>query len=227
MALPQLEAPVPAAGVDPAQASLQSPDPAALPLTASTALAAVPEVAVPAGSAADSDRIVLADADRIDPSRLTEIRAGADVGSGLSVAFAIERTISIDGQVLAATTFKWSNVPSADGISASVTTALAAGGLPVTSSSGASAAGVAQVVVPLPSGAAISVGANPASPASTAVTLINVPNNLMPVQVVQNSANNRLIQSSTVVSVSTSSFTQALGNRVLESLNTGLVRGIR
>ncbi|MBM3117572.1 hypothetical protein [Jeongeupia naejangsanensis] len=176
--------------------------------------------------APNADRIVLADAARIDPAQLTEIRAGADVGGGLSVAFAIERTLSIDGQVLAATTFKWSNMPSADGISASVTTALA-GGLPAASPAG----GVAQVVVPLPTGAAISVGANaattPGGAAPTAVTLISVPNNLMPVQVIQNSADHRLIQSTTVVSVSTSSFSQALGNRVLDSLNSGLVRGIR
>ncbi|AOY00588.1 hypothetical protein [Jeongeupia sp. USM3] len=160
------------------------------------------ESALPA-SAPDGDRIILAEAGRIDHAGLTEIRAGADLGGALSVSFAIERKVSIDGQILAATAFKWSNQPAANGVSASV----------------ASSLGAAAQAGALVSGA---VGGG-----GTQVTLISIPNNVLPVQVIQNNVDNRVIQASTVLNVSSSSFSQALNNRVLDSLRNSVVQGIR
>ncbi|WP_432723647.1 hypothetical protein R0381_000879 [Jeongeupia wiesaeckerbachi] len=183
-------------------------------------------VPVATNTAPDADRIVLADASRIDASQLTEIRAGADVGSSLSVSFAIERTVSIDGQILAATTLKWSNL--GNNIAASVTNSLAGAGL----IAGQPGNAPVQIVVPVPTAAGTltltpSGAMSGATNGATNVTLISVPNNVLPVQVIQNSVDNRIIQASTVLSVSTSSFSQALSNRVMESLNAGLVRGSR
>lgn len=62
-----------------------------------------------------NDRLALAQTDKLSLDEMGAIQAAADVGGALKVAFAIDRTVSIDGQIQAFSTLKWNNLSGVDG----------------------------------------------------------------------------------------------------------------
>ncbi|WP_200915522.1 hypothetical protein [Jeongeupia sp. HS-3] len=62
---------------------------------------------------------------------------------------------------------------------------------------------------------------------ATNILLLGAANNILPTAIIQNSANDRNIGVSTVLSVSANSFSTVLSNRVLSAINQGLTRGAR